>query len=268
MDAELVGRFRSEGFVVLRGLFDPVPLAAELTRTLADAFAGSAPVNVGSGGNAFRYVPMMCERTPHSLALLDQLSDIAPAMLGRAAVATRAKGTEYFGDTAWHRDSDRNLDSVGFVAYLEPLRGDDGALRVVPGSHRNDPSTVPTGIPARSGTVGEAVETEPGDVIIFDEHLYHASVRGATRHQWRVDFFADPQTALEEVEANAYLAGIFQVGWDGGYDLDRYPSYSQHWRSSRRPAARRLHELGAYDLADAEENVARAQRTAALIENT
>jgi len=267
MDAELVSRFRSDGFVVLYGLFDPLPLAAELRGALSDAFAGSPPVNVGSGGTSFRYVPMMCERTPHSLALLDTLSELASTVLGRAAVATRAKGTRYFGDTPWHRDSDRNLDSVGFVAYLEPLHTHDGALRVLPGSHRREPSTIPTGIPTGSGTLGEAVETEPGDVILFDEHLYHASARGATRHQWRVDFFADPQTPQENAEVNGYLAGIFQVGWDGGYDLDRYPSYSQQWRTSRRPAAERLHDLGAYDLADAEENAARANR-AALIDHT
>lgn len=267
MDAELVSRLRSAGFVVLGGLFDPLPLAAELAGAFSDAFAGSPPANVGSGGNSFRYVPMMGERTPLSLALLDKLSELAPTMLGRAAVATRAKGTQYVGDTAWHRDSDRNLDSVGFVAYLEPLHREDGALRVLPGSHRSVPSTIPAGIPPRSGTLGEAVETEPGDVIVFDEHLYHARVRGATRHQWRVDFFADPQTPQEQAEVNAYLAGIFQVGWDGGYDLDRYPSYSQYWRTSGRPAAKRLDDLGAYDLADAEENAARANRIT-LIDRT
>ena len=267
MDVELVTQFRSAGFVVLCDVFDPLPLAAELTAALSDAFRGSAPANVGSGGSSFRYVPMMGERTPHSLALLDTLSELAPTMLGRAAVATRAKGTEYFGETAWHRDSDRNLDSVGFVAYLEPLHGLDGVLRVLPGSHRRDLSTIPVGVPARSATVGEVVETEPGDVIVFDEHLYHGSARGTKRHQWRVDFFADPQTAQEAAEVNAYLAGIFQVGWDGGYDIDRYPSYSQQWRTSRRRAAKRLHELGAYTLADAEENAARARR-AALLDHT
>ncbi len=260
MNADPVSDLRSAGFVVLRNFFDPRPLAAELTHAMVDAFAGSPAANVGDAGNSFRYVPMMCERTPHSLAFLDDLTPRATTMLGRAAVPLRAKGTRYFGETAWHRDSDLDVASLGFVAYLEPVHSDDGALRVLPGSHRHRPRRAPHGIPTRAATLGEAIETEPGDIIVFDEHLYHASAGGANRDQWRVDFFADPETVAEAAEVQTYLAGVYQVGWDGGYDLDRYPSYSEHWRGSPRPGARRLRDLGAYDLADAEERAARASR--------
>ena len=231
----------------------------EVTDALADGFSRLPALNVGSAGNAFRYVPMMCERTPCSLALLDRLSGIAADVFGRAAVPLRAKGTQYHGATAWHRDSERNLDSLGFMAYLETLHRDNGALRVLPGSHRPNPDAA-VGYPTASPVVGEAVETEPGDVIVFDEHLLHASAGGTIRHQWRVDFFADPQTSDETLYAEAFLAGVYQVGWDGGYDLDRYPSYDTAWRQSGRPGAERLRELGAYRLADAEENVARTSR--------
>ena len=243
-------------------MFDPGPLTAELTHTLADAFSGSAPINVGSAGNAFRYVPMMSERTPHSLALLDRCSGTATGIFGRTAIPVRAKGTQYLGDTAWHRDSELDLNSLGFMAYLEPLDCHTGALRVLPGSHRTNPSPAPNGYRTRPDGVGETIETEPGDIIVFDEYLYHASAGGSVRHQWRVDFFTGPHTADETTKTHAYLAGIFQVGWDGGYNLDRYPSYPTSWRTSNRPTAARLQELGAYRLADAEEHAARLNREA------
>jgi Phytanoyl-CoA dioxygenase (PhyH) len=261
VDKGLIARLRESGFAVLAGFFDPGPLTTEVTDALADGFSRLPPLNVGSAGNAFRYVPMMCERTARSLALLDGLSGIAGDIFGRPAVPLRAKGTQYHGSTAWHRDSERNLDSLGFMAYLEPLQGDTGALRVLPGSHRPSPVDAPGGYPTANNAVGEPVETEPGDVIVFDEHLLHASAGGTIRHQWRVDFFADPQTSDETLNAEAFLAGVYQVGWDGGYDLDRYPSYDTAWRQCRRPAAQRLRQLGAYRLADAEENAARASRT-------
>ena len=167
--------------------------------------SGLPPLNVGSAGNTFRYVPMMCERTPRSLSLLDRLSEIAADIFGRAALPVRAKGTQYHGGTAWHRDSERNIDSLGFAAYLEPLQRDTGALRVLPGSHRRSTADGPDGYPIAFEIAGEPVETDAGDVIVFDEHLLHASAGGTIRHQWRVDFFPDPQTSDETMTAEAFL---------------------------------------------------------------
>ena len=56
---------------------------------------------------------------------------------------------------------------------------------------------------------GHAVETEPGDVIAFDEHLVHGSHGGGGRRQWRVDFVLDPQSAEERARVLEYFAAIF-----------------------------------------------------------
>jgi len=45
----------------------------------------------------------------------------------------------------------------------------------------------------------------------------------------------------------------FPLEWDGGYDVDRYPSYGEEWRRSDRPYTDRLRQLGVYELADNEE---------------
>ncbi len=49
-------------------------------------------------------------------------------------------------------------------------------------------------VPFRS----HVLETEPGDVIVFDEHVWHASMGGRNRRQWSATFVLDPATPAEE----------------------------------------------------------------------
>jgi Phytanoyl-CoA dioxygenase (PhyH) len=253
LDGAADADFRARGFVVMRAAFDPGPLSDEVDRTLADGLCASATDNTGSGGIEFRYLPMMCERTPVSVSLIDALARSAAALLGRAVLPVRAKGTRYFGGSEAHRDNALDVASVGFLAYLEPLTASSGALRVRPGSHVA-PST------GAHLELTEAVETEPGDVIVFDEHLWHGSVGGNDRRQWRVDFVVDPVDAAETARVREYFARIFPPDWDGRYDVDRYPSYGADWRSGNRPWVERLRELGAYELADTQEHASRRSR--------
>lgn len=247
LDDVTVLDFRRDGFAVLRRAFDASCLADEMERVFADAFLSDV-VHRGSGGIRFSSVPMMSGPTPISTSLADALAESARRLLGRAVLPGRAKGTRYFGESDWHTDSDLDIPSIGFVAYFEPLRGGRGALEVRPGSHRTD--------------VGQehaafAVETEPGDVIAFDEHLAHGSVGGDQRRQWRVDFIADPENPREEALLRLSFAHIFDVSWDGGYDVDRYPSYGDSWQAAHRVWAKRLRDLGVIELAREQEAVMR-----------
>jgi hypothetical protein len=245
----------TDGYVVLRGAFDPAPLSAEVDRALADGLPGAFAADV-AGGISGRYLPLMNERTPVSLELLDRFGAVAADLLGRAVLPVRAKCVVYFGDAGWHHDSDLDMASLAFAAYLEPLDAGNGALRVRPGSHRR-PEAADV---IDHGSEGVALPTEPGDVIVFDERLWHASFGGTDRRQWRVDFVVEPRTASEEAAVRAYFAGTYAPDWDGGYDVDRYPTYGPHWLASGRPAVERLRELGVYDLAAAEEAFARSRR--------
>jgi hypothetical protein len=244
-----VEQFRTDGFVVLRHLFDAEPLSAEVDRALSESDLGAEPS--GHADIRFRYVPMMVEQTPMSLALLDTCAVLAAELLDASVLPVRAKAVRYVASAESHRDSTSVLRSLGCVAYLEPLTAGTGALRVVPGSH------------LLIGAVGDGadvvLETDPGDLIVLDEHLVHGSVGGRDRRQWRVDFFADPTSSAEESAAEAYLLATFPPDWDGGYDVDRFPSYGDHWRSRARPWHGRLDQLGAYTAAAAQEDFTRGR---------
>ncbi len=256
--------FKLFGFVVLRGVFDPAPLARELDAELSDPESAAKAAAVGASEVRFRYVPMMTARSPASLALLDQLEPIASELLGGPVLPTRAKGVCYSGETPWHADSDRAVASLGCAAYLEPLRADNGALRVLPGSH--DAAFGRALRETRAADLGPhdmpgyVVPTMPGDVVCFDEHLFHASSGGGvSRRQWRVDYVREPEGDASTREVRSYFGGIFAPDWDGGYDVDRHPSYGPDWLSSKRRAVAALAKLGIYELAAAHEAFARSR---------
>lgn len=248
------------GFFVLRQFFDPAMLSVEMDRVLQDAFSSSLDVSHYDGIH-FQYVPMMTANTPESLSLLDRTMVVAEELLGGPVVPTRAKAIRYFGSTPWHVDSVHPLASLGFMAYLEPLDANNGALRVVPGSHLPERNNLlramgGTGKPATE-LPSEILSTEPGDMIVFDEHLFHSSHGGVARRQWRIDFLRDPVDAAAKNSTRAYFSNIYAANWSGGYDVDRYPSYGPDWRNSGRPAVQRLEALGVYELAAKHETYAR-----------
>lgn len=245
-----VAHFRRHGFVVLRRAFDPDPLARELDGALEESRRGSFSARVSGGVIGGRYVPMMCERTPVSLQLLDRFEPMAASLLGAPVLSARAKGVLYAASSPWHRDASDETSSVGFAAYLEPLRADSGALRVVAGSH--------VGEAPRAPEAGQPLETDPGDVIAFDEHLLHSSAGGRNRRQWRVDFVLDPVGREAEARVRDWFARQHPPDWDGGYDVDRYPSYGEHWLASGRRSIARHRALGVYEVVAREEAFARA----------
>ena len=248
VDDGTVDAFRRRGYAVLRSVFDARSLLDEMEQVFADAFS-SEVWHSGSGGVRFASVPMMSERTPASVALADACSVPAARLIGRAVLPGRAKGTRYLGASDWHHDSDLSIPSLGFVAYLEPLRRGKGAFAVRANSSA----------PRVDSTI--TIETEPGDVIIFDEHTTHGSVGGTYRRQWRSDFIADPESDDEVALLRRSFEHIFAVDWDGGYDADRYPSYGDFWKATHRQWAKRLRDLGVIDLAERQEAVMRRGRS-------
>jgi hypothetical protein len=249
---------RTFGFAIFRQFFDPEPLAAEIDRVTRNGVVS----HISRGGSInFQYVPMMTAETPASLSLLDRSAAAAEALLTGPVLPTRAKGTLYRGNSPWHTDSESPITSIGFIAYLESLEAENGALRVLPGSHRQEYGDAiralrATGMPA-AALPAHVIETEAGDMILIDEHLFLASFGGGVRRQWRVDYLPVPLDAEAERHTKAYFESIYPADWDGGYDVDRYPSYGSDWIGSGRQSAVTMEALGVYDLAARQEAYAR-----------
>ena len=104
-------------------------------------------------------------------------------------------GNYYSGSTGWHPDGNwGQLFAAKVAFYLDPLTRDTGAIRFIPGSHQPDHfvrqkqidvnnSLDLFGISPREFPGSVVVETNPGDVVIFNHDLYHASFGGGTRRR-------------------------------------------------------------------------------------
>jgi len=157
-----------------------------------------------------------CERHPAMQYLIDdeRIHQIPESLLGEDFWLDGTEGHLRVGDTAWHGDTDVTgvLGWVKVAIYLDPLAREDGCLRVIPGSHRwNQPDLLaplrvsdtsldsqrfglqPTEIPS------VALETRPGDVLVFTERIIHGAFGGGVgRHQICASFVEAIKTEEQE----------------------------------------------------------------------
>ncbi len=129
-------------------------------------------------------------------ALLDhpRVHGAACSLLGDDFNYMGSDGNFYVGDTGWHRDgAHAQTRYIKIAYYLDHLTGQNGALRVVPGSHRfaetygseageaaQNPASVGTDGP---GIPAQALDVTPGDVLIFNHNTLHSSWGGGTRRR-------------------------------------------------------------------------------------
>jgi ectoine hydroxylase-related dioxygenase (phytanoyl-CoA dioxygenase family) len=183
-------------------------------------------------------------------------------LLGPGFVWITSDGNLYVGDTNWHPDSPTVEDfRIKIAFYLDPVSRDSGCLRVIPGSHlpgfgeRLRELPRPTGPAADSvfGVNGSEIpavslESEPGDMVIFDQRLFHASFGGKTgRRMFTMNFVPKPAgpTDLDRLR-NMYVSNIEHANDIGRSKRERiYTSQFLETESPRiQGMIRELVELG------------------------
>jgi hypothetical protein len=167
-------------------------------------------------------------RTPISLGLVEDPRFLRAArqLLDGPVLPTFAEGYLLFGEAGFQSDRGTGSQGMNFVAYLEPL----------------------TALPCA------VAETQPGDVIAFDWHTWHANVGGRDRRQWTVSYAKDPATSEEAERLRDFLATLVPDG-DEPFDHDAYPCHDRHWldpdpaHPDRAALAERMRQLGLFELA-------------------
>jgi hypothetical protein len=144
----------------------------------------------------------MIAASPRLTSLINHAAvlDAADALLGSGWSCYGGDGNLFAGDTGWHSDCEPDqwqfkstVRHVKIVWYLDPTMASTGALRVVPGSHHHGDRYCEL---VQQGLVGEghvlnsgaqvpahAIETSPGDLVVFDHRLKHASFGGGNRRR-------------------------------------------------------------------------------------
>ena len=122
----------------------------------------------------------------------ERIAGIAASLLGEDFNYCSSDGNCYVGDTRWHSDGWRPPDGYTYIKmaiYLDRLTRDTGCLRVIPGSHRPGDwfSDALQGQVRQSeetfGVAGRdvpavALETTPGDLLVFNHNTKHAAFGG------------------------------------------------------------------------------------------
>ena len=196
-----VDRFRCFGYLVLPGFFDTElisDLRQEMVSTMLAVHGDRYHERPAMSGMAGHYTCMLGPWAPRTVELVDsrRLVHLAERLVGAQVLPSPCdtRGILYFDHAGWHNDTGIAIRGVKFVAYLEPLEAASGALRVLPGSHHLADSalghlySLDVDVP---DVPGQVLITEPGDVIAFDPHLYHASWGGKDRHQWSTMYVRD-----------------------------------------------------------------------------
>jgi len=136
-------------------------------------------------------------QTEYMATLLDD-----PRLVGIASTFLRddynfmgGDGNYYVGDTGWHSDGwHANVMHIKIAFYLDPLTKDTGCLRVIPGSHKINDSYAKE-LQEKLGRSKEllgmtgreipamALETKPGDVVMFNHNTKHAAFGGGQRRR-------------------------------------------------------------------------------------
>ena len=187
-------------------------------------------------GKQRHYASLMEENSPFIAGLAHdrRFADVAEQLLGKDVLAIAVDGNYHVDDTLWHPDT-RSLDyaAVKFCIYPDALNGSNGALRVIPGSHRDPFHSQISREPEAAYHLAQAdvpsytFESQPGDVIVFNVAIWHAAFGGDNcRRQGVVVYYEDPDTpeataAIQE-QMRSNHTKIAQTG---------RPMYGPYWRS-------------------------------------
>ena len=240
LSREQLNFFDTFGYLLIRQLFSP----SEMEKII-EGFEWSIQ-NYGGGknhdGKNRTTFPGPIEHTPEMCTILDHPSilGLIGGILGEDFNYAGGDGNYYSGNTNWHPDGNwGQLFAAKTAFYLDPLTWDTGAVRLIPGSHRPDHfirqeqiavnnSLELFGIPPTEFPGSIAVETDPGDIVIFNHDLYHASFGGdARRRMFTINCTRQAKTPEDLEMVYQHMKGL--MNWYNehsavGFDFSMEPS--------------------------------------------
>ena len=192
------------GYLVFPGL-----LSDRIDRIIEEFEAVFANRGGGHNGAAHDGKARSCivpfiDQTDYLASLIDdpRVDGIFTDLLGADYNYLGSDGNFYVGDSNWHSDTDWSGKHRGkpprlfykMALYLDEVKADTGALSVVPGSHRygdrfaEDLQETIRHAPETLGIAGSqvpaiALESHPGDVVVFNQATKHSSWGGSNRRR-------------------------------------------------------------------------------------
>jgi hypothetical protein len=205
LSADQLAFFETFGFLRLPGLF--LGEIDQINQGFERVFANDEHVRMETfeelhGGDRRLIVPQFITKDPYLAGLLDdpRVTGIVSSVLGEDYTYAESDGNLFDCESHWHADTygaPMTIRHLKLSFYLDPLRADSGAIRVVPGtnhfmspfarsvrSRTKDPSRITEefGVDPRD-LPSYPIETDPGDLVIWDFRTIHGSYGGGVRRR-------------------------------------------------------------------------------------
>jgi hypothetical protein len=218
LSRQQVAYFNTFGFLQLPGLFrdDIKEITAGFERVFADPQHEQWELGEGflHGGRRRVAVPGFIDKDEALRGLRDdpRVLGVVKALIGDDYEFADSDGNVWYCETYWHSDvygSPLSTFHVKVSFYLDSLRGDNGAIRLIPGSNFHSESFAQIlskdlanhgGINEKYGVEGHDVpswtlESEPGDLIVWNQRTIHASYNGEARRRSFALTFRERETS-------------------------------------------------------------------------
>jgi hypothetical protein len=279
LTTQQLAHFETFGFVVLRQLFDPGEMAgiirefhARLDEDLdGREFTGEIRLAVSSFIENSPDLWWLPED--------DRIQEPVAQILGSDFLWRGSGANLYVGNTEWHRDAadlEVGFTRLNVIFYLDPVGNHSGCMRFIPGSHREPFNSAMRPINiwrkkqvAKEGRIPQSdvdefaaefnitedeplfgvlpdeipchgAETEPGDVVLFNMHTYHATYGGRTgRRMFAMNFASNPVTEAQ-IALIRRLTDIMRKGREVMQHNANDTLYPEEFLNSDRPRIQRM----------------------------
>ena len=226
LELNQLAHFRTFGFLRLTGLF--AQDIADITRESEHIWESDDTPRK----NQEIRLDLFIERCPplHRLVTDDRVYPVVEQLVGPDFIWVGSEGNisgrnrvNWHADRKYYRDGEGHwIDyaQIKLMLYLDPLTCETGCLRVIPGSHRMplhsdlgdqeiDAGSEPFGLDGPDLPCA-ALETTPGDLIIFNHCLWHAAYGGGhDRRYVALKFAARPTRDDQLVSLERYTSRVF-----------------------------------------------------------
>ncbi len=197
--------FETFGYLVFKGLF--APEAKEISRVFdntMEQFSGELIEwrHRAHANQRRQFLTQFIDRNEYLSALLDdeRILGIYKGLLGDDFIYRGSDANLFECGTCWHSDTYGALlkyRNVKIIFYLDPQEADSGCFRVLPGSQhfgdkfanklqaflkKNDSYMEDLGLPDDE-IPAQIIPTEPGDVVVFDFRVKHATCFASERQR-------------------------------------------------------------------------------------
>ena len=188
-------QLHQDGYILLRRAI-PNEWLADL-RSVFDAGVRPSDQWPVPRGMDWRYSMLDDDSRIQAVCRLPQLLAVAGELIGEQFFLSQVEGREPLaggGQQPLHRDlsAQRPGDIAIALAFFDDYGPENGATRIVPGSHRPEPDAPPFDFNDESRAV--QLSGSAGDILVFDVDLVHAgslNAIGARRRSILISYFAE-----------------------------------------------------------------------------